>query len=125
MGHQLPPATAGNNWCMSKQLNVVPLATGQDVLVASYAGGGTSVVDFTDPAHPFEIASYADGAGTSNAHTPWASYWYDGHVYSNNAYGCFVDACFGTLTRGLDVLALDRHLPGAIPMRSFNAGLQE
>jgi hypothetical protein len=52
--------------------------------------GGTSVVDFTNPTQPQEVAFY-DFTPTSGQ--SWSSYWYNGRIYSND------------MNRGVDALA--------------------
>jgi hypothetical protein len=63
--------TGKGTYCSSHLGNVVP-ATDRYLLANAYYRAGSSVIDFTDPAQPKEIA-YADrnGAGT------WSTYWYE------------------------------------------------
>ncbi|HEV3472989.1 MAG TPA: hypothetical protein VG408_07265, partial [Actinomycetota bacterium] len=125
-GYHLPPPVENNGNCSSKQVSVIPLASGRDVAVISWMGGGTSVIDFTRPDAPMQLAYFAPLPGTNDRTAAWASYWYNGSIFVNNAYGCWLQICTGTLTRGLDVLRLDGHdLGDTIPMPSFNFGLQE
>jgi hypothetical protein len=72
--------------CSAHLFNFVPVQ-GRYLLAASWYEGGADLVDFTDPAHPHEIASFDPGAND------WAAYWYDGAVYASD------------FRRGLDVLA--------------------
>jgi hypothetical protein len=54
-------------------------------------------VDFTDPAHPFEIAYYDRGAIDPKMLVlggDWSAYWYNGHIYGSE------------IARGLDVFEL-------------------
>jgi hypothetical protein len=118
---QLPRGAGGI--CTAHQLNVVPLRSDRDVLVAAWYLGGTTIVDFSDPANPREVgyfqASPADPARRSN---PWASYWYNGFVYANQ----LDEPTLGLGTdRGLDILRV-RHpyLRKAMTVRSFNFGTQ-
>jgi hypothetical protein len=75
--------------CTAHNFNFIPVA-GRYVLVASFYGGGVSVIDFTDPATPVELAYYdAEGADT------WSSYWFNGFIYAND------------IARGLDVFRLN------------------
>lgn len=133
LGSQGPHPVAGADWCHPKQLNVVPLPSGDDVLVASWVGGGTTVVDFTglnsssreSSRPPREVAHYVvprDGtaplvAPNRNRTLPWSSYWHNGFVYANNAHACLAAAlgCLGTKERGLDVFALDFRLDASLP----------
>ena len=79
------PQTSTEN-CTWHNFNVVP-TNNRYVLVSSAYQAGTSVVDFTDPANPREIA-YADPApldATSLiAGGDWSTYWYDGFVYESD-----------------------------------------
>ena len=59
--------------------------------------GGVSVFDFTDPAHPKEIAFFDRGPMDSTKLMlggDWAAYWYNGHLYASE------------IDRGLDILDL-------------------
>jgi hypothetical protein len=56
----------------------------------SWYEGGTSVVDFTNPSAPTEVAFYRATGGGGSADT-WSSYWYNGKIYAND------------IVRGVDV----------------------
>jgi ribosomal protein S13 len=66
-------------------------------LVQAWYQGGVSVMDFTDPEHPQEIAYFDRGpidpkllvSGGS-----WSAYWYNGNIYSSE------------IARGLDIFEL-------------------
>ena len=77
--------------CTAHNFNVIPLTDGRDVLVSAWYTGGTTVVDFTDPANPKEIGYYIPDGGDS-----WSSYFYNGYIYANNLG-----------SRGVDVFKLD------------------
>jgi hypothetical protein len=65
--------------------------------VQSWYQGGISVVDFTDAAHPFEIAYFDRGPvdpKTLILGGDWSAYWYNGYIYGSE------------IARGLDVLKL-------------------
>jgi hypothetical protein len=79
------PRPQGGAYCSVHNGNIIPV-NGRYLLVAAWYYGGTSVVDFTDPANPFEVGYY-DG---SNAET-WSTYWYNGQMYAND------------MNRGVDV----------------------
>ena len=50
--------------CTAHLFNVVPLRSERDILVASWYEAGTTVVDFTDPSKPKQLAFYnAAGPG--------------------------------------------------------------
>jgi len=86
------PRPQGGTYCSVHNGNIIPV-DGRYLLVAAWYGGGTSVVDFTDPSNPREIAFYdaTTGRGPSDA---WSSYWYNGKIYTND------------IIRGLDVFDL-------------------
>lgn len=73
-------------YCTSHNMNFIP---GTRILVSSWYTGGTSVIDFSNPALPSEITYYQP----EDANT-WSSYWYRGRIYSND------------LNRGLEVLEI-------------------
>jgi hypothetical protein len=66
-------------------------------MVQGWYQGGVSVFDFTDSAHPVEIAFFDRGPiDATHLITAgfWSAYWYNGHVYG------------GEIARGLDVFSL-------------------
>ena len=69
------------DYCSVHNGNVIPVA-GRYRLVAAWYAGGTSVIDFTDPSAPHEIAYYDAVAG--GAADTWSSYWYNGTIYAND-----------------------------------------
>src|SRR5688572_29754158 len=79
-------------YCSVHNGNIIPVA-GRYLLVAAWYAGGTSVVDFTNPAAPTEVAFYKATGGRGSADT-WSSYWYNGKIYAND------------IVRGLDVFNL-------------------
>jgi hypothetical protein len=125
------PQQRVNIFCTAHLFNVVPFPRGddRDVLVSSWYTGATSVIDFTDPAKPKQIAFSIPDATTQPSEQPreaaaWASYWYRGHVFSNN-----FDEDVNSLSprsRGLDVFAVDHPaVRGALPLRRLNPQVQE
>lgn len=73
--------------CTAHNFNFVP---GTRILVSAWYGGGTSLVDLSEPALPREIAYYhPDDANALSA------FWYRGLVYVND------------MNRGLDVLRIE------------------
>jgi hypothetical protein len=88
------PQTVTSTICTAHNFNTVPLSTPRDVLVSAWYNGGTTVVDFTDPANPQQVGYYIVKSGiVSNA---WSSYWYRDQIYANNL-----------ATRGFDAFLLD------------------
>jgi hypothetical protein len=98
------PRTYPSELCTAHNFDVIPLDTNRDILVSAWYHGGTTVVDFTDPANPVELGYYAprDGGQT----TSWSSYWYNGYIYSNN-FDQDLNAARGE-SRGIDVFSI-RH----------------
>jgi hypothetical protein len=94
--YKLPvPQTAQEN-CVAHNGSLVPVP-GRDIKVQAWYQGGISVVDFTDPANPFEIAYFDRGplaADRLYLGGQWSAYWYNGMVYGSE------------IGRGLDVLRL-------------------
>ena len=76
------PAPARVNYCSVHNGNLIPVA-GRYLLVAAWYFGGTSVIDFTDPSNPHEIAYY-DPEGSPTAGEAWSAYWYNGKIYTND-----------------------------------------
>lgn len=83
------PRPQGSTYCSVHNGNIIPV-NGRYLLVAAWYGGGTSIVDFTNPTNPQEVAFYDANSGRGSADT-WSSYWYNGRIYAND------------MTRGLDV----------------------
>src|SRR5262249_12384910 len=70
---------------------------GRDIEVQAWYQGGISVMDFTDPANPFEIAYFDRGPidpKTLVLGGDWSAYWYNGYIYASE------------IARGLDVFEL-------------------
>jgi len=76
------PQAVTSTLCTAHNFNTVPVRTERDLLVSAWYNGGTTVVDFTDPAAPRQIGHYIVRSGVvSNA---WSSYWYRDQIYANN-----------------------------------------
>ncbi len=94
--YKLPaPQTAQEN-CVAHNGSLIPIP-GRDIMVQSWYQGGISVFDWTDAAHPEEIAFFdrgpVDAARMGNGGT-WSVYWYNGVIVSSE------------IGRGLDILEL-------------------
>jgi hypothetical protein len=125
----IPQQQADSLLCTAHNFNTVPLRSDRDVLVSGWYNGGTTVVDFTDPADPTQLGYYIARGPSQNSDGPvrstaWSSYWYNGLIYANN-----FDEDVNSLTaksRGLDVLAIDHPaLKGAIKVDHLNAQTME
>jgi hypothetical protein len=88
------------------------------------------VIDFTNPSNPQQIAYYIPSESVSPDQQPteaaaWASYWYRGHIYSNN-FDEDVNS-ISKRSRGLDVFKLDLRdvNRGALSLPRLNPQVQE
>ena len=89
------PQTEFEN-CVAHNGSLIPIP-GRDVMVQAWYQGGISVFDWTDPAHPREIAFFDRGPidGTKMADGgSWSAYWYNGVIVSSE------------IARGLDIVEL-------------------
>jgi hypothetical protein len=83
------PRSQGTAYCSVHNGNIIPVAN-RYLLVTAWYAGGTSVIDFTNPAAPVEVGYYDPTVGFGAADT-WSSYWYNNSIYAND------------IVRGLDV----------------------
>ena len=94
--YKLPaPQTASEN-CVAHNGSLIPIP-GRDVMVQAWYQGGISMFDWTDPAHPREIAYHDRGpndASKLELGGPWSVYWYNGVIVSSE------------IQRGLDIFEL-------------------
>ncbi|MEU0112723.1 hypothetical protein ABZ137_03095 [Streptomyces bobili] len=82
--------------CVAHNGSLIPVK-GKDIMVQAWYQGGVSVWDFTDSAHPKEIAYFERGPVNTERLTtagPWSAYYYNGYIYSND------------IAKGLDVLKM-------------------
>jgi hypothetical protein len=89
------PQTEQEN-CVAHNGSIVPVP-GRDIMVQAWYQGGVSVFDFSDSAHPIEIAFFDRGpydAAELVTAGYWSTYWYNGHIYGSE------------IARGLDVFRL-------------------
>lgn len=103
--------------CTAHNFNTVPTRSGRDVLVSAWYNGGTTVLDFSDPANAQQLGWYIGREPELSA--AWSSYWYRGFIYVNN-----FDEDVNSLSarsRGLDVLAIGHpDLANAIKVNRLN-----
>jgi hypothetical protein len=91
----LAPQTANEN-CVAHNGSLIPIP-GRDVMVQAWYQGGISVFDWTDAAHPKEIAFFDRGPVDSTKMASggsWSVYWYNGVMVSSE------------ISRGLDIFEL-------------------
>jgi hypothetical protein len=94
--YKLPAVQTEFENCVAHNGSLIPVP-GRDIMVQAWYQGGTSVFDFTDPAHPKEIAFFDRGPMDSTKlilSGDWSAYWYNGHIYSSE------------IGRGLDIFDL-------------------
>ena len=94
--YKMPAAQTATENCVAHNGSLVPVP-GRDIEVQAWYQGGISVMDFTDAAHPYEIAYFDRGpidASTLVLGGEWSAYWYNGYIYGSE------------IARGIDVFKL-------------------
>jgi len=93
---KLPAPQSQFENCVAHNGSLIPVP-GRDIAVQGWYQGGISVFDFSDAAHPHEIAYFDRGPLDATRLLLggfWAAYWYNGHIYGTD------------IGRGLDVFNL-------------------
>ncbi|MCU1286715.1 MAG: putative secreted protein [Acidobacteriales bacterium] len=94
--YKLPAAQGDTENCVAHNGSLIPVP-GRDIEVQAWYQGGVSVMDFTDPANPFELAYFDRGPIDPKMLVlggEWSAYWYNGYIYGSE------------IARGLDVFEL-------------------
>jgi len=94
--YKLPAAQGDTENCVAHNGSLIPVP-GRDIEVQAWYQGGVSVMDFTDAAHPFEIAYFDRGPIDPKMLVlggDWSAYWYNGNIYGSE------------IARGLDIFEL-------------------
>ena len=94
--YKLPAVQTKFENCVAHNGSLIPIP-GRDVMVQAWYQGGISVFDWTDAAHPHEIAFFDRGPVDSTQlgdGGEWSAYWYNGVIVGSE------------IARGLDVLEL-------------------
>lgn len=94
--YKMPAAQGDTENCVAHNGSLIPVP-GRDIEVQAWYQGGVSVMDFTDPANPFEIAYFDRGPIDPKVLIlggDWSAYWYNGYIYGSE------------IARGLDVFEL-------------------
>jgi hypothetical protein len=89
------PQTSYEN-CVAHNGSLIPIP-GRDIMVQAWYQGGISVFEWTDPAHPREIAFFDRGPMDSTKLVDggyWSAYWYNGYIVGSE------------ISRGLDLFKL-------------------
>jgi hypothetical protein len=94
--YKLPAAQGDSENCVAHNGSLIPVP-GRDIEVQAWYQGGISILDFTDPMQPTEIAYFDRGPIDPNMLVlggEWSAYWYNGNIYASE------------IARGLDVFEL-------------------
>jgi len=94
--YKLPAPQTEQENCVAHNGSIIPVP-GRDIMVQAWYQGGVSVFDFTDSAHPVEIAFFDRGPIDEKRLITggyWSTYWYNGRIYGTE------------IARGLDVFKL-------------------
>jgi hypothetical protein len=94
--YKMPAPQSELENCVAHNGSLIPVP-GRDIMVQAWYQGGVSVFDFSDPAHPVEIAFFDRGPLDPNdiiLGGYWSAYWYNGHIYASE------------IARGIDVFRL-------------------
>ncbi len=94
--YKMPAPQTEQENCVAHNGSLVPVP-GRDIMVQGWYQGGISVFDFTDSAHPVEIAFFDRGpidAKNLILGGFWSAYWYNGHIYGSE------------IARGIDIFRL-------------------
>jgi hypothetical protein len=95
--YKMPSAQGDTENCVAHNGSLIPVP-GRDIEVQAWYQGGISVMDFTDPSNPFEIAYFDRGPIDPKMLIlggQWSTYWYNGYIYGSE------------IARGLDILELE------------------
>ena len=94
--YKMPAPQTPQENCVAHNGSLIPIP-GRDVMVQAWYQGGISVFDWTDAAHPKEIAFFdrgpVDSTRLANGGS-WSIYWYNGVMVSSE------------ISRGLDIFEL-------------------
>jgi hypothetical protein len=117
--YKMPRTQHTSEICVAHNGSLIPVK-GKDIMVQAWYAGGWSVFDFTDSENPVEIAWFDRGPRVTTPNPVsggnWSTYWYNGHIYSNE------------IARGFDVAKItDARLGDAndVELDSFNPQMQQ
>jgi len=94
--YKMPAAQTELENCVAHNGSPIPIP-GREVMVQAWYQGGVSIFDWTDPAHPFEVAYQDRGPldpDRMRSAGSWSVYWYNGVIVSSE------------IARGLDIFEL-------------------
>ncbi|WP_263416631.1 LVIVD repeat-containing protein [Terriglobus albidus] len=94
--YKMPAPQTDKENCVAHNGSMIPVP-GRNIEVQSWYQGGISIVDYTDPTHPFEIGYFDRGPVDDSRPAmggQWSTYYYNGYIYGSE------------IARGTDVLKL-------------------
>ena len=94
--YKMPAAQSEQENCVAHNGSLIPVP-GRDIMVQAWYQGGISIFDFTDSAHPVEIAFFDRGPLDAKQLVLggyWSAYWFNGAIYGSE------------ISRGVDVFRL-------------------
>ncbi|HEX7139896.1 MAG TPA: hypothetical protein VF219_18735, partial [Vicinamibacterales bacterium] len=94
--YKMPAAQTEQENCVAHNGALIPVP-GRDIMSQAWYQGGVSVFDFTDSAHPVEIAFFDRGPIDAKQLVTggyWSTYWFNGFIYGSE------------IARGVDVFRL-------------------
>ncbi len=93
---KLPAPQTPEENCVAHNGSLIPVP-GRDIMIQGWYQGGVSLIDWTDPANPAEIAYFDRGPVNPDRMQmggSWSVYWYNGVIVNSE------------IARGLDILEL-------------------
>jgi hypothetical protein len=118
--YKLPVVQTTQENCVAHNGSLIPVP-GRDILAQAWYQGGISLIDFTDSAHPREIAFFDRGPISPTSLVTggfWSAYWYNGHIYGSEIARGF--DVFGMLP-SQELTAAEIAAAGEVRMPRFNA----
>ena len=100
--YKMPAPQTDKENCVAHNGSMIPVP-GRNIEVQSWYQGGVSIMDYTDPTHPFEIGYFDRGPVDDSRPAmggQWSTYYYNGYIYGSE------------IARGTDVLKL---VPTKVP----------
>jgi hypothetical protein len=94
--YKMPAPQTDKENCVAHNGSMIPIP-GRNIEVQSWYQGGVSLMDYTDPKHPFEIGYFDRGPVDDSRPAmggQWSTYYYNGYIYGSE------------IARGTDVLKL-------------------
>ncbi len=94
--YKLPAAQTSLENCVAHNGSLIPIP-GRDIMIQGWYQGGISLIDWTDPENPFEIAFHDRGPllpDRMRSAGSWSVYWYNGLIVNSE------------IARGLDIFEL-------------------